>query len=173
MFHRTFLAALLVAGAALAEERFGVKGQFVPSGSISYTHASVGGTSAYQFTLAPGLLWFPINAVALGGSVSYQHVSGLFGGSTNSFAIGPLLGVALPLADRVALFPRVGIDFSWLWPAVGASGNAITLVAVAPVLFFPAPHFFLGFGPNFQVDIHRTGATQTLLGLSSEIGGYF
>ena len=173
MFHRTFLAALLVAGAALAEERFGVKGQFVPSGSISYTHASVGGTSAYQFTLAPGLLWFPTNAVALGASVNYQHVTGLLGGATNSFAIGPVLGVALPLADRVALFPRVEMDFSWLWPALGASGNAITLVTVAPVLFFPAPHFFLGFGPKFQVDIHRSGASQTLLGLTSEIGGYF
>jgi hypothetical protein len=173
MFHRTILAALLVAGAAVAEERFSVKGQFVPSGSISYTHVSVANTSAYEITLAPGLLWFPFNAVAVGGSVSYQHVSGLFGGSTNSFALGPLLGVAFPLADRVALFPRVGIDFSWLWPPVGASQNAITLVAVAPVLFFPAPHFFLGFGPNFQVDLKRTGATETLLGLTSEIGGYF
>jgi len=46
-------------------------------------------------------------------------------------------------------------------------------VAVAPVLFFPAPHFFLGFGPNFQVDLKRTGNTLTLLGLTSEIGGYF
>jgi hypothetical protein len=173
MFHRTLLAALLVAGAALADERFGVKGQFVPSGSISYMHASVGNASSYEFTLAPGLLWFPTNAVAIGGSVSYQHFSGLFGGSTNSFALGPILGVAVPLADRIALFPRVGIDFSWLWPPVGASQNAITLVAVAPLLFFPAPHFFLGFGPNFQVDLKRTGNTLTLLGLTSEIGGYF
>jgi len=110
MFHRTILAALLVAGAALAEERFGVKGQFVPSGSISYTHLSVGNTSSHQVNLSPGLLWFPISAVAVGGSVSYQHVSGLFGGSINSFAFGRL---------------------------------------------------------------HRTGGTATLLGLTSEIGGYF
>ena len=173
MFHRTILASLLVAGAALAEERFGVKGQFVPSGSISYTHLSVGNTSSYQVNLSPELLWFPTDAVAVGGLVSYQHVSGLFGGSINSFAFGPLLGVAVPLADRVALFPRVGIDFSWLWPPIAASQNAITLVAVAPVLFFPAAHFFLGFGPNFQVDLQRTGGTRTLLGLTSEIGGYF
>jgi len=172
MFHRTILIALLVAGAAVADERFGVKGQLVPSGSVSYTHSSVAGGSAYQFTVAPGLLWFPTNAIAVGGSVNYQHVSGVFGGSSNAFAFGPVLGVAIPLADRLALFPRVGIDFAWLWFPAG-SGNSITLVTVAPVLFFPAPHFFLGFGPNFQVDIHSSGAGQTLLGLSSEIGGYF
>jgi hypothetical protein len=97
----------------------------------------------------------------------------VLGGSTNAFGIGPVLGVAIPLADRLALFPRVGIDFAWVWPAVGASANSITLVTVAPVLFFPAPHFFLGFGPDFRVDLHSTGARQTLLGLSSEIGGYF
>ena len=80
MFHRTILIALLVAGAAVADERFGVKGQLVPSGSVSYTHSSVAGGSAYQFTVAPGLLWFPTNAIAVGGSVNYQHVSGVFGG---------------------------------------------------------------------------------------------
>jgi len=31
----------------------------------------------------------------------------------------------------------------------------------------------VGFGPDFRVDLHSTGARQTLLGLSSEIGGYF
>jgi hypothetical protein len=173
MIHRMVLAALLVAGGALGEERFGARGQVVPMGSISYTHVSAGATDANIVNLAPGVLWFPTTAVALGASVRYQHLSGFFGGSTNGLGLEPMLGIALPLADQAALFPRVSMNFSWFWPGAGPSGNAITARGFVPVLFFPAPHFFIGFGPEFSVDLNNSFGKQTAYGVTTEIGGYF
>ena len=49
----------------------------------------------------------------------------------------------------------------------------VAIDGFAPLLFIPAPHFFIGFGPRMYVDVTGAGATQKSFGLSSEIGGYF
>ena len=82
--------------------------------------------------------------------------------------------MSIPLADKLALFPRFSIRFQWNLPDGGGSSlNLITLRGFAPVVFVPAPHFFLGFGPEFSADVSSSFGKETGFGVASEIGGWF
>jgi hypothetical protein len=174
MVQRILVAGLLAAAAVHAEDRFGQRGQVVPFGSLSYNHVSVGNTSGDILDLAPGALWFFTEAVAVGASARFAWFSGPLGVSSHLVGIEPQLGSGIPLGDRASFFPRVGFGFNWISPQGGPSGYVLTMRAFAPVLYFPVPHFYLGFGPRFDVDVASdTFAKQTAYGVATEIGGYF
>jgi hypothetical protein len=172
MAHRLLIALLLIGTAARAQA-FGSRGQIVPFGTVSYSHVSAGGNSADGLALAPGLMYFPTTSLAIGVQPVYAYNSGFGGGSVHILGFEPLVGFGVPLADRVAFFPRVGIQFSWQFPSPGNSSNQITMVGFAPLLYIPAPHFYIGFGPTVGVDLDSSFAKQTAFGIASEIGGYF
>jgi hypothetical protein len=175
MAHRAFVMLLLVGVAARAETNFGSRGQVVPLGTVSYAHASSGGVSSDRLTLAPGAFWFPTNSLAIGGSVLYQYQhNSLFGGvSVHSVGFDPAVGFGIPLAERIAFFPRVGMAFSWQFPSPGNSTHRIFIDGYAPLLFIPAPHFYIGLGPALAVDVASSFAKLTQVGFTTEIGGYF
>lgn len=108
MAHRLALLVLLAgAAAARGEDRFGTAGQIGPSGAMSFNYAA--GPDAGSIFVSPGLLWFPVNGIALGGEVSYGYVSsqqfaGFFQPATHQVALQPELGVAIPIGDAFALF---------------------------------------------------------------------
>jgi len=52
------------------------------------------------------------------------------------------VGFGIPLAERIAFFPRVGMAFSWQFPSPGNSTHRIFIDGYAPLLFIPAPHFY-------------------------------
>jgi len=83
-----------------------------------------------------------------------------------------LVGFGVPLAPQVAFFPRVGMLFTWTF-SDGSSSNSITMEGFAPVLFIPAPHFYIGFGPQFSTRVVPSGDAMPTFGLGTEIGGYF
>lgn len=175
MAHRV-VAVVLLAGAAAArgEDRFGRAGQIVPSGAISFNYAA--GPEVGSIFVSPGVLWFPVNGIAIGGAASYGYVSSqqsvnVLQPASHQVGLEPEVGVAIPMGDSFALFPRVGIAVTWLFPQGFGTQRFTTLQAVAPVLFIPVPHFFLGFGPYLRMDPSRPSASQ--FGLASEIGGYF
>ena len=171
MVHRILVALLLIGSAARAQAAFGSRGQVVPFGGIGYSHTSVGNADANSISLAPGAMWFPTNNVAIGGQVVYAFND--FGASVHSLGFEPLVGFGVPLADHLAFFPRVGMQFLWAFASGGGSSNRVAIDGFAPLLFIPAPHSFIGFGPRMYVDVTSAGATQKSFGLSSEIGGYF
>jgi hypothetical protein len=172
MAHRAVVVLFLLGLAARAETNFGARGQVVPFGAFSYTHASAGGGSADLLSFAPGVFWFPTNSVAIGGSVQYSYGSG--GGFTvHDLGFEPTVGFGVPLGDRFALFPRVGMAFTWQFPSPGNSTDRIFIDGFAPVLFIPASHFYIGFGPALTVDVANSLAKQTNVGFTTEIGGYF
>jgi hypothetical protein len=173
---RRIVLVVLLAGAtaARAEDRFGTAGQIVPSGAISFNYAM--GPDIGTIFISPGVLWFPVNGIAIGGAAFYGYFSrqqgaGFIQPATHQVGLQPELGVALPIGDAFALFPRVGVQFTWVFAQNFGAQRFTALQAVAPVLFFPVPHFFLGFGPYLRVDPDRPSQGQ--FGLSSEIGGYF
>jgi hypothetical protein len=175
MAHRVLVVLLLVGAAARAQSAFGSQKQFVPFGTVSYSHFSAGGNSADGLMLAPGVMYFPTTSLAIGlqPTYGYTSVSGLGGASAHILGLEPLVGFGVPVAEHLAFFPRVGIDFSWVFPSPGNSTNQITMRGFAPVLYIPAPHFYVGFGPTFSVDLDSSFAKETSFGLASEIGGYF
>jgi hypothetical protein len=172
MARRILVAALLLASAARADESFGHRGQVVPFGTLSYSHVSANDQSGDELSLGPGALWFFTDYVAVGGSVTYRYVSALGFTALHTFGVEPTLAVALPLADNVALFPRLGVEFAAAWSG-GNSANAITLDGFAPLLFFPAPHFYLGIGPQLRIDVGGDTTRSTTVGFATEIGGWF
>ncbi|TMA15262.1 MAG: hypothetical protein E6J86_06510 [Deltaproteobacteria bacterium] len=176
MAHRAFVMLLLLGAAARAETNFGSRGQVVPFGTVSYAHASVsGGGSSDLLTFAPGAFWFPTNSLAIGGSVlyQYQHNSAFGGFGVHSVGFEPAVGFGIPLAERIAFFPRMGMAFSWQFPSPGNSTHRIFIDGYAPVLFIPVPHFYIGLGPALAVDVASSFAKQTQVGFTTEIGGYF
>ncbi|MGZ6125428.1 MAG: hypothetical protein ACXWLR_10745 [Myxococcales bacterium] len=179
MIVRILAPLVLVASAVRAESHFGDAGTLVPSGSISYRHFSGAGASTDSFLVGPELLWFPVTWLAIGGGLTYGYFSGqqispfVFQPATHSLGIQPTLGVALPLGDSAALFPRVSLQLGWQFPENFSSTHFVSVVAFAPVLLLPVPHFFLGLGPVFTTDLSAPGAKATTFGLASEVGGYF
>lgn len=172
-----FIAALF-ACAAGAEE-LGQKGQIVPLGNVSFTHSS----GVNSLIIAPGAFWFPRDRVALGLSLSIDYASislppGAFGTtSVAQFGMQPMAGVVAPLAERLSLFPQVGLGFrvarseSTGFPG-GTSTRAVGVADVfVPVVFAPVAHIFLGAGPFF--DVAFGPSTDTAYGVSSTIGGWF
>ncbi|TMB16227.1 MAG: hypothetical protein E6J65_20590 [Deltaproteobacteria bacterium] len=83
------------------------------------------------------------------------------------------MGFGVPLAEHVAFFPRVGMAFTWQLPSPGNSTDRIFIDGFAPVLFIPAPHFYIGVGPSLAVDVASSFAKETTVGFTTEIGGYF
>ena len=118
MVHRILVALLLIGSAARAKAAFGSRGQVVPFGGIGYSHTSVGNADANSISLAPGAMWFPTNNVAIGGQVVYAFND--FGASVHSLGFEPLVGFGVPLADHLAFFPRVGMQFLWAFAPAAA-----------------------------------------------------
>src|SRR4051812_25161194 len=120
MRHRIALLALLAGGAAArGEDRFGTAGQIVPSGVISLNYFA--GPDFANIFVSPGVLWFPVNGIAIGGAASYGYVSsqqgaGFIQPATHQVGLQPQLGVAIPLGDKMALFPRVGVQVTLVIP---------------------------------------------------------
>jgi hypothetical protein len=171
MAHRSLIAALLIAFSVQAEGRFGGRGQVVPLGSISFQHLGGNGLDANVLNLLPGALWFAADNVAIGGSVGYAHAwgNGISGG--HILIVNPQVAIAIPMGDRAALFPRIGPQTTTVWN--GGSSTFFSIRGFAPVLLLPASHFYIGFGPQFEVIAAGTPSGQWLLGMMSEIGGYF
>jgi len=170
MAHRVLVALLLIGSAARAQAAFGSRGQVAPFGTVAYAHTS--GNDVNQIFVAPGAMWFPTNNVAIGGQLIYAFAD--FGPSVHEVGFEPLVGFAVPLADHVAFFPRMGMQFQWLFPSAGNSANRVAIDGFAPLLFIPVPHFFIGFGPQVNVEVASSAANKvTSFGLASQIGGYF
>jgi hypothetical protein len=185
MNSRAIAAVLLCAAAAHGEGGFGARGQLAPFGGIGYSHSAGNGISSDSVSLAPGALWFAVDGIALGLSAIFAHRSSSaqlpfflqpVASSTTSFGGAPMAAAAFPLTERVAFFPQLEVNY--LWQRVSGGGisqtsHSISLQGFAPLLFIPAPHFFLGFGPFLSWNVEGAGSGNFALGLNSQIGGYF
>lgn len=185
MARRLLVLVLSFAASALADDRFGSRGQIVPFGGISVSHISFNGGSQSFVALSPGVLWFAVDGIAFGGQAAFSYASGDTAALDNgvpitvatrtwALSLSPEVAGVVHLSDRVALFPQVSVDFAGVWSS-GVVGHTRNLQAFAPVVFIPVPHLFLGFGPfvtwAFSGDSANSGTT--IFGLQSQIGGWF
>ena len=107
------------------------------------------------------------------------------------FHVGPRVGYDLAVADKVSIWPQIGVDYRMFNQTVNASPQNATstssawgLTAMVPVLLHPAHGFFVGGGPVFYTEFSdsqsqsQSSSSQsvnltktTSLGLVFTIGG--
>lgn len=168
------LAVLLSAAPA---ESLGARGQVVPFGGLGFGYSSSNGESQTSLSFAPGALYFFGDRIAAGGQFVLDWRSGGSGTfstpAVTTVGIAPEVAAVLPLGDpRVALFPQLSLSYANS-SGGGSSAHEISLNAFAPLVFAPAPHIYLGFGPSLGWVIEGSGSGSWGLGLSSQIGGWF
>lgn len=154
--------------AAPAATAFGVAGEWVVSvpsfnsgTSLSFSKQASGGS---RVLLQPALDYFLTSGISVGGLVGFGHA----GGST-TVNLGARAGFNQGLTERVSFWPTAGIIGSFQ-SASGMSNSTAQLVVLAPFLFHPAQHFFLGAGPFLSYLVK--GGPDTEYGLDFVIGGW-
>ena len=158
----------------MGEQRaaFGEAGQIVPQGSVKFGYTTGNGDRS-DIAIEPGALYFIMDNLAVGGSVTLDRV-GVSGGSTTTVGIAPTAAYNLPLVDKLTLFPQAALVLVHTSIA-DTSGTVIALSAFAPVLYHVTSHFFLGAGPLLSFDlIVPSGMSHSfVIELETTIGGYF
>lgn len=165
----------------------GAAGQIAISDDLSLiaTHQSqsyMGQTSnVTTIILQPAIDVFVATNLSLGGQVLLGRSSS--GGSDNTaIGVAPRIGYNVPFGSMVSLWPRVAVkyvrDTSSGTGSPSTSNYTISFFALVPVLFQPAPHFFIGGGPYVSKDLTSKldgmdWYKNTLFGVQSTIGGYF
>lgn len=187
-------AALVVArlftsaSATAAEDLFGKQGQLVIDNRLQLlattTRVTQGEGSSELLQLNPSAAYFvlPSLSVGLGVSFGYRQWDPGFGVGTNkqkTLGVAPRVGYAIALGDRFDLYPEVEVSWSRAWSPDASYDEVWSAGASVPVLFRPAPHFFVGLGPSV---VHRRYRWEEYgfsdvglveVGLRSTLGGYF
>jgi len=152
---------------APAATAFGVAGEWVISvpsfndgTSFSFSKQASGGS---RLLLQPALDYFLTSGLSVGGLVGFGA-----GGAT-TVNLGARAGFNQALTERVSFWPTAGI-IGTFQSVSGMSSTTAKLVVLAPFLFHPAPHFFLGAGPFLSYLVK--GGPDTQYGLDFVIGGW-
>jgi hypothetical protein len=157
----------------------------VPFGSVSLSYSSTGGVADLSAQLAPGVLYFVIDNLGVGGNVVLGVSKPENRDASTQFGIGPEVAYHLKFNHTWSLLPQGSLDFlrNSFGGANGFSGTTFTtftLQLFAPVLY-RVSHFFVGFGPFLNADLYSsqsqgnrsTSADKTVtIGLQSTIGGW-
>lgn len=159
--------------------RFGGKGQVAISSDagLSISNTSISGVdgSSTQLVLRPAVDYFVIDYLSIGGFLGLEYNSAP-GGSSTAMSIGPRVGYNIPLSERFSFWPKVGFSFASTSQKTDAvtladgttvnasdrSSTSVQLNLFAPLMFHPVQHFFIGFGPAFDLDLSGDNKATTI-----------
>jgi hypothetical protein len=166
--------------------------------SFQFATVSKNGGSGTEFSVAPAADFFVIQNLSVGGNILFGVFNPAQSGSGPSttatlFGIAPRVGYNIPLTDMISFWPKVYFSYTTVNLSSGggsAGGNATAIGLFAPIMFVPAPHFFLGIGPDFSTQlssnstfsgstggVSASGSTSnptvTQVGIQATIGGWF
>jgi hypothetical protein len=182
--------------------RFGAQGEFVVTGdsSIGISSEQFSGSPATRFnaTFSPGLDYFVVPNLSIGATanVAYQDDTGydssgnLYATKTTSVSVAPRLGFNVPFGDYVSWYPRVAFGFLTQqnntslvtltsnpsgapFQATTSRASGAWMSLFAPILFHPAPHFFIGIGPRLTRDFTHLEGASASFGQPITIDGEF
>ena len=161
---------------------------------IGGSTASNNGGSQVGFSLAPAADYFVIDNLSLGleilfGYDSFSPGSATTGGVTVSppstnvteYGFAPRVGYNIPIGSSLSIWPKVFFEHAGYSLGGGGKGygNIQLLGAYVPFLYHPAPHFYVGIGPNILTELGASsdGASSnskiTSYGLFASVGGWF
>ena len=170
------LCALLLASTAAAASEFGHLGQVLPSGGVSLFDSSQADDSELFLSLRPEVGYFVLEHFAVGGGLDYEIVKRTVRGvdqpSVTYAGVVAFVAYDLGLDRYLSLFPSAG---GYLVQRGSLSGEVLGVNLFLPLLFHPAPHCFLGLGPEASLDLSAPNdlPKRTQLGARSTIGVYF
>jgi hypothetical protein len=134
-----------------------------------------GQADQFNVAISPSADFFIQQNLSIGGFVTLAH-SFREGDDPTDIGVGVRAGYNQMLAENASVWPRIG--FSILnaenpqGPLGSTAGETSFIISLdAPVLFHPANHFFVGFGP--AVSFKLGGVDGVGLSLNSLVGGYF
>jgi len=186
------LASLLSTAANAATPRdLGDRGVLVPLGTFALTYTktddstTASGRTLTTVVFAPGLLYFVIDDLAVGGNLVLASSS--VGDGTparTTVGLGPEVAYHVRFTEMWSLLPSVSLDLTRDAVPNGPTTTAdITNLAVSlyvPVLL-RVSHFYMGFGPTFSRDLYAHATVQgtgldvapnTRIGISTTLGGW-
>jgi hypothetical protein len=197
--------ALLAGGRALAQEtvppppapapvgwsvppegRFGRPGQYAVSGALSTSliRVTMSGKGSTTFSIQPAFDYFIAPNVSLG-TVAGFAFSSADNASSNQLQIQARVGWNITLAETVSLWARAAVGFAHASSSMtqngmnsSATSSSIPVTLFVPLLWEPAPHLFLGFGPVFTTQFLSKMQGNSIdpitqYGAQSVVGGYF
>ncbi|HKP56906.1 MAG TPA: hypothetical protein VJV78_09300 [Polyangiales bacterium] len=162
---------------------FGAKGDLAISSDAALEIAHYSPGDVTRILLSPAVDWFVIKNLSIGAFISWTYITAGESDS-NRFAIGPRVGYNIPLSDLVSIWPKVGFSFSTTSVSSEAGetdegvlleeqGNdGVALNIFVPIMFYPATHFFAGFGPFLDTDLSGDNKV-TSFGGRLTLGGWF
>jgi hypothetical protein len=174
----TALAAEPAPAASADAPTFGSRG-VVAIGSdanlLIQNQSSSGAGDVFILQVHPAVDYFVADHLSLGleGTFDYTHQGGSPTLHSTEIGLGPRVGYDIPLSDQVSIWPRVGVTIADLSVSGGGSTSSSTPIwieAYVPILWRPAPHFFVGFGPFLDVLTHD--GSSTLYGGRFTLGGW-
>lgn len=192
MFGRSMLGACVAlvlgtaTGASAAEEKnpvkrieggadtFGQAGQLVISQDFQFQlQYNTAGSDNLTILLAPGADYFFKDNLSLGVGVNFGQIF-QSGEDATSVGVNVRAGYNFMYDEKLSFWPKLSAGFVYNKNTTflfGADGTFFQLGLFAPVLLHPAPHFFVGLGPN--VDILLGDSSGLSFGARTVIGGYF
>lgn len=167
---------------------FGAVGQIAISSDLLVTAArtsqSVGGQSntSTSLLLQPAIDYFVAPNLSIGGQVKLGVFSTDAGDQT-TIGLLPRIAYNIPIGPTTSIWPRGSLGYihysnSYSGGGPSQSSYTVSFIAFVPILFQPAPHFFIGGGPYLSTDLiskieSTDGIKTTEFGLLSTLGGYF
>jgi hypothetical protein len=169
-------------GVVQAPARFGSRAQIALSTDLQLTALNVktgSAASTNNIALRPALDVFVLRNLSVGGSVTVVVSTGPNGAT--GFALQLRSGYNIRLGEALSLWPRLGVAYSntgFSSNGTSMSISSIPLSFIAPVLWHPTAHFFIGAGPVFETELARSQNGMsvdktTQFGIRSLLGGTF
>jgi hypothetical protein len=136
---------------------------------------SSGGVSTTNVLVQPAAHYFVARNLSIGVELRFEYeTQSTPAAHTIEGGIGPTVGYNIPLSSAFSLWPRASVWASEeSIDSLGAQSSRADLWVNGDlrILYHPAPHFFVGFGPYVQQLLTGSDKT-TLYGASFTIGGW-
>jgi hypothetical protein len=172
-----------------AAARLGAVGQFVFTDDLhvaatrsSTSFMNVNTMRETSVLLQPAMEVFLASNFSIGGQVRIGFTSNNLA-DTTTIGLLPRVGYDISIGPTASIWPRASLAYLHNSTSSSAGGDTVSwytvsFIAFVPVLFQPAPHFFIGGGPYLSADLiskyqSTPGNKTTALGLVSTVGGYF
>ena len=168
--------AALAQAEAPARARFGDRGEFVmQSDATIQLNGSRGGPPRAFVLVTPALDYFVVHSVSLGAQLGWYDDDG-----TKEAWVAPRIGFNITISDNLSLWIKCYVGYERAWDGLfNVTADITFFEAFAPLLWHPAPHFFLGGGPYvepsfvFNTPNAQNNQNYVAYGLTTTVGGWF